>query len=115
MFSGWFHQLFGRRRPSGPWQAPRARPDVEPLEERWAFSVGVTECSIPTANATPTGLAVGSDGNLWFTESGTGKVGKVTPSGTFTEYALTSGRQPYGITAGPNGALWVTERDPGNL
>ena len=58
------------------------------------------------------GIAAGSDGNVWFTEqkSGANKIGRITPSGTITEYTLpTASAGPTGITAGPDGNLWFTE------
>jgi streptogramin lyase len=55
------------------------------------------------------GIAVGSDGNLWFTEPLTSKIGRITPSGTISEFAIPSGAIPDGITAGPDGNLWFTE------
>jgi RHS repeat-associated protein len=42
------------------------------------------------------------------TDSGTGKIGKVTTAGSITEYALLSGMKPRGITIGPNKNLWFT-------
>jgi len=37
----------------------------------------VTECSIP--NGVPGGITRGPDGNLWFTQSVAGKIGRITP------------------------------------
>jgi virginiamycin B lyase len=55
-------------------------------------------------------IAVGSDGNLWFTEGGRTKVGRVTTAGQITEFDLPSGSgTPNSIAAGPDGALWFTE------
>jgi virginiamycin B lyase len=52
----------------------------------------------------------GPDGNLWFTEYLGNKIGRITPAGTVTEFAIsTSGSFPYGMTAGPDGNLWFTE------
>jgi sugar lactone lactonase YvrE len=69
-----------------------------------------TEYPIPTAGATPFGIAAGPDGNLWFTESNGNKVAKVTTAGVFTEYPIpTAGSLPFQIAAGPDGNLWFTE------
>jgi len=38
-------------------------------------SATVTEYTIPTTNATPVGITVGPDGNLWFTEASHGIIG----------------------------------------
>jgi streptogramin lyase len=45
----------------------------------------ITEFSLPFGSA-PFGITAGPDGNLWFTESG--KIGRITPSGTITEFSL---------------------------
>ncbi len=60
------------------------------------------------AGAHPYGITSGPDGNLWATNEATGKIGKITPSGTITEYAGPSDA-PRGITAGPDGNLWFVE------
>jgi len=40
---------------------------------------GVMQRFIPTAGAQPDGIAIGPDGRVWFAETGTGKVGILTP------------------------------------
>jgi sugar lactone lactonase YvrE len=65
---------------------------------------------VPTANGSPEGITTGPDGNLWFTELNGDKIGRLTPSGTVSEFAVpTSGSGPDGITTGPDGNLWFTE------
>src|SRR5882762_5832413 len=51
------------------------------------------------------------DGNLWFTESVANRIGRITPTGTITEFAtgITPDSDPDGITTGPDGNLWFTE------
>jgi len=39
----------------------------------------VTEFTIPTAKSQPNAIIVGPDNALWFTESNTGKVGRILP------------------------------------
>jgi len=46
---------------------------------------------------------------LWFVEYDGHNIGRITPSGTITEFAIPSGGKPYAITAGPDGNLWFTE------
>ena len=41
----------------------------------------ITEFAIPTVNSVPWGITAGTDGNLYFTESGPGKVGRITTRG----------------------------------
>lgn len=54
-------------------------------------------------------ITSGPDGNLWFTEQNTGQIGRITTSGTITEFPLPTGTSvPRFITAGPDGNLWFT-------
>jgi virginiamycin B lyase len=39
----------------------------------------LTELVIPTANVGPAGIAVGSDGALWFAERNVDKIGRLKP------------------------------------
>ncbi len=61
------------------------------------------------AGTQPNQIAVGPDGNLWFTESGAGRIGRVTPAGEVTEFSLPNSdlAEEIGpIVAGPDGDLW---------
>jgi streptogramin lyase len=63
----------------------------------------------PGAHSLP-GITVGSDGNLWFTEVDTGDVGRITPTGTITEFELTNtSTSMFDIVSGPDGNLWLAE------
>ncbi len=64
-----------------------------------------------TSSAGISGIALGSDGNMWFTESSADKIGKITTAGDVTEYNLNSlnGLRPKKITAAADGNLWFTE------
>jgi streptogramin lyase len=44
----------------------------------WATAGTITEFPIPTISSFPTGITAGPDGNLWFTESSGGKIGRIT-------------------------------------
>ena len=73
------------------------------------------EYAIPTANASPSKIVVGPDGNLWFTEVSGPNIGRITPSGSITEFAVPPNSnfpQTVDITNGPGGNLWFT--DSGN-
>ena len=61
--------------------------------------------------AAPTSITSGPDGNLWFTEAGADRIGRVTPTGVVTEFSIgiSTGAQPVGITSGPDGNVWFTE------
>jgi virginiamycin B lyase len=67
----------------------------------------------PTMYCSPYGITIGSDHNVWVAEqcptAGTGKIGRITAAGGWTEYTVpTQNEQPFGITAGPDGNLWYT-------
>jgi RHS repeat-associated protein len=65
----------------------------------------------------PHAITVGPDGNLWFTNWGQSKIGKITTSGTITEYSLPTNSYPDGIIAGPGkeNALWFTDYDTSKI
>jgi len=65
---------------------------------------------VPTLDSGPSGIAVGPDGALWFTEQSGDNIGRITTSGAFLEYPVpTPDSRPTGIAAGSDGALWFTE------
>jgi streptogramin lyase len=67
-----------------------------------------TEYPLP-AGSVPTQIVEGPDGNLWFTEQGRDNIGRITPTGTLTEFPIpNSNVMPFGITNGPDGNLWFT-------
>jgi len=52
----------------------------------------------------------GPDGALWFTEYNTGKIGRITTSGEFTEFETSGvGTAPMHIVVSPDKKLWFTE------
>lgn len=67
------------------------------------FSAGIT----PSSGLQ--GIALGPDGNMWFTEFGASKIGRITPAGAVTEFPLAPGAMPYDIAAGHDGNLWFTQ------
>lgn len=84
--------------------APGSRPGPQ---------VTLTEYELPTPGALPGGLVVGGDGAIWFHESGANKIGRLTPDGRVTEYAIptpesTEPRQGF-VGVAPDGAVWFTE------
>jgi streptogramin lyase len=72
---------------------------------------------MPTANVSPSGIATGPDGNLWFTDvAGTdhSRIGRIAPNATSSSDILeipvpTPNSSPEGIVAGPDGRIWFTE------
>ncbi len=75
----------------------------------------ITEFAQPIAGTIPQGIATGPDGNLWFAESGTNVIGRITPSGVLAGYALPSAGAPRAITSGPDGNMWFTEYATGKI
>ena len=73
-------------------------------------TLSITEFAVPTANSVPWGITAGTDGNMYFTESGVGKVGRITTTGSITEIGLpNSGSRPVGIASDAYGNIWVAE------
>jgi virginiamycin B lyase len=55
-------------------------------------------------------LTFGADGNLWFTDAGTNKIGRMSASGVVKEFSVpTPSAGLYGICQGPDGNLWFVE------
>ncbi|HEX6688504.1 MAG TPA: hypothetical protein VF085_07545 [Solirubrobacterales bacterium] len=61
----------------------------------------------------PWDIAAGPDGNMWFTDHDGSAIGRITTSGSITEFALPDPEgRPMEIAAAPDGNLWFT--DPAN-
>ncbi len=71
----------------------------------------ITRFPAAVSSSEPGGLALGPEGDIWFTEIHAGKIGRITPSGEKTEFeeGLTQG-EPIGIAAADDGDLYFTER-----
>jgi uncharacterized protein (TIGR03437 family) len=66
--------------------------------------------SVPGLPVSPLGLATGSDGNVWFTDYGSSRIGKISTKGEATIFAIPSNpAYPTAITSGPDGNLWFVE------
>jgi streptogramin lyase len=67
------------------------------------FSAGITGAA--------SDITAGPDGNLWFTEPVSNRIGRITPSGIVTEFSagISPGSGLAAITTGPDGNLWFTE------
>jgi streptogramin lyase len=100
---------------------------VGPAIYRITPSGALTEFPLPAGDSGPGDLTVGPDGNLWFTDvlfssssSSSGlrgttqlgaiTIGRITPSGTLTDFpaAFSSTAGP-SLTVGPDGNLWFTD------
>jgi hypothetical protein len=47
-----------------------------------------TEYTLPTLSSSPSGIAMGRDGNLWFTEPGIDAIGRMSLTGVLKEFPL---------------------------
>jgi streptogramin lyase len=67
----------------------------------------------PGMGSLPAAITAGPDGALWFTEAGADQIGRITPDGAITEFALPSRNtmhaNPGGIVAGSDGGVWFTQ------
>ncbi len=79
-----------------------------------AQAVKFTEFNVPTPNSAPRGITRGPDGNIWFTESLSNKIGRITPNGVITEFTV-GGVAITSITTGPDGWLWYTRDSSGYI
>lgn len=91
----------------------RSRFHLEGLEDRCLLSgiSGFAEFPVPSANIATDGITAGPDGNLWFVERSTGKIGQINPTtDVITKYTVPYSKSaPQGITAGHHGNLWFTD------
>lgn len=58
----------------------------------------ITEFAIPSATGSPTNVAAGPDGNVWYTKGAA--LGRVSPAGDITEFPLAPNARAVGLTAG---------------
>lgn len=76
----------------------------------------ITEFPIPASNSQPESITAGPDGNIWYIGVSGKTIGRITPSGKITEFAVPIGFSnpaPIGqqthITGGTDGNVWFTE------
>src|ERR1035437_991317 len=67
-----------------------------------SLKITVTEFPLPTSASGPNGIARGPDGALWFAEYAVHKIGRVTTSGSVTEYPVP--------VLFPGGGPWCIDR-----
>jgi virginiamycin B lyase len=69
---------------------------------------------VPTSNAGLGRIVTAPDGNMWFVEEDTNKIGRITPAGEIAEFnlpATTTGSvdgSVMDLDVAPNGVVWVT-------
>lgn len=67
-----------------------------------------------STNGSPYDITRGPDGALWFIEGYT-SIGRITTSGTITEFTVPNIGCLWKITSGPDGALWFTDWHRNNI
>ena len=75
---------------------------------KYQTAEGQNEYAVP-AGSGPADITAGPNGNLWYTDFETSKIGEITTTGAVTEYALPTGSEPIGIMEGPDGNLWYAD------
>jgi streptogramin lyase len=70
-----------------------------------------TTFAIDSPDPDPRGMTLGPDGNVWYVEFDDGYIGRVTPQGVITRFAIPEGvySSPWTITTGPDGDLYFSE------
>jgi virginiamycin B lyase len=101
-----------------PTSKPASAPSATPLTAKPGPHIVMSQFTLDTANSSTTGITVGPDHNLWFIDSGTNSIGRMTTSGHVKEYPLPSSYRcdlhEAEITTGSDGALWFVEDGYGN-
>jgi streptogramin lyase len=72
----------------------------------------VNEYPLP-ASSKPGSITAGREGDLWFTNSSSKKIGRITTAGVVTEYSVSG--KPQDITTGLEGDLWFTQSGAYNV
>ncbi len=76
----------------------------------------ITSYATPTANASPTGIATGPDGRMWYAERNTDTLVAIDSGGTQTSYPVSGKAQDLRfLTAGPDGRVWFTFSASGSI
>ncbi|MFN2541564.1 MAG: hypothetical protein ABR514_05255, partial [Chthoniobacterales bacterium] len=70
---------------------------------------------IPTPSCQPINIILGPDGNFWFTEQNSSRIGRITPQGVITEFVTPTFSFPFDLTVGPDGNVWFSEGATGQI
>ena len=74
----------------------------------------ISELPVRPGAAELPGIAVDRAGNVWFTDASGGTVGRLSPSGQVTDFALPgTAAEPRGIAVDGDGTAWFADRTPG--
>jgi virginiamycin B lyase len=77
-----------------------------------ALGANFARFSVPTKHSGLWGLVLGPDGNVWFTESVAGKIGRLTPRGKIREFSLAPGETPQNYLVVARGKVWFIYQSP---
>lgn len=89
--------------------ASTASTATEPANQMTAPRPAIEEYPLP-AGTHPHDVAPATDGGVWYTAQGAGKLGWLDPeSGEIREIPLGAGSRPHGVIVGPDGAPWITD------
>jgi virginiamycin B lyase len=102
----WVTELTGNRIAAVSVEAPAAAGRLPRADIR--------EFAIPTPNSRPIAIEEGPDGRMWFSEEAGGRVGRIEPDGSVSEFLLPTpaGKPPYLLAAlafDKVGDLWVQQ------
>jgi virginiamycin B lyase len=79
-------------------------------------AVKFVEFSTRAPDAAPLGIAMGSDGAVWFAESNTNQISRMTWTGEISSYSIPTGAaDPGRVVLGPDKAVWFTEFNGNNI
>lgn len=73
------------------------------------ITAGGTQLDFPIAGAHISAVILGPDKNMWFTDYGNDKIGRITANGAVTEFALPAGSIPSDMVVGPDGNFWIVD------
>jgi virginiamycin B lyase len=68
----------------------------------------IAEYPLPAPHSHPNSLAVGGDGDIYFTELAASRIGKITPQGQISEIELPVAGPALDIVADGEGTIWMT-------
>ncbi|HEY4388407.1 MAG TPA: hypothetical protein VGN34_28480 [Ktedonobacteraceae bacterium] len=91
---------------------PVCNPARTAILGKFSFADGtlIQEYQEPAGYSSPLFVAVGPDGNVWFTQPSTDAIGEFNPvTASFSKYAVTKGSGPYDLIVDKNGNLWFSE------
>jgi virginiamycin B lyase len=76
----------------------------------------ITEFALPFRGSAPHGITIGPDNNIWFTETASNRIGRITTNGVITEFPIGGSQKgPKGIATGSDNRLWFCAYNTGQI